>query len=160
MRAMSKKQCSLRLVRESVRPTKRVLLGDTGQRERLAREPCEKKVMLRDVGGPNLPDVTGDLLLRWEVRPIGLPAEAVPLAGMDTSASAMLETQAHAADPGKQVDEGEVGGPEVIGVTATGFPNELPEDQRLLLWKGSSRHSPSEGRFGDCAPTDSQVPLG
>ena len=78
-------QGSLSLVLEARGAPERALLGDPGERERLAGEAGEQHVEVLDVIGGNLADVTGGRLP--VVHPVSLLGEPVPLAGEHASAA-------------------------------------------------------------------------
>ena len=62
--------------------------------------------MRRDVSGFHASDIAGDLMTS-EIRSVGFLRLAVPLAGEDAVAPSGFEAEAHAADAGEEVDEGE-----------------------------------------------------
>ena len=86
-----------------------VLLGNARDRERLAGEPGQQQVVLRNVRLADLGDVTGD---RMAAAVVGLVRElgvAVPFARVDALPALWLEPAAHAPDAREQVDERERG---------------------------------------------------
>ena len=64
--------------------------------------------MVGDLLRVHLDDVTGDLMTVNEVLAVGLLRESVPLRGEDTATATRFEAEPDAADPGEEVDEGEV----------------------------------------------------
>ena len=109
-------QCSLCVAQEAVWTAKGVLLADTRNRERLARETGQQHVMGRDclrcvrVGPHILGEDVFAVRRFWEIGAVGLPAEPVPLGREYAPPADGLEGQAQTAYSRKKVDE-----PETLG---------------------------------------------
>ena len=98
-------------VEKAVRAAQRILLGDAGDAERLAREAGDQHVVVGDLGDVDLgdvasEDVTAALVVR-KVRPVGELSELVPLGGEDALPTRSFERKSAAADACEQIDEPE-----------------------------------------------------
>lgn len=108
---------SLRIAQKSMRTAKGVLLAHARNRERLARETCQKHVMGRNflrrvrVGAHVLGKDMFAIGRLGKIGVVGLPAEPVPFGGEHAPPANGLERKAQASDSGKEVDEPETFGP-------------------------------------------------
>src|SRR5690606_30541683 len=100
---------SLRHIRKAVRPSQRILLGDAGDRERLAGESCQQQIVVWNVVFVDLRDVAGEdvVCAIVKVGRVGLAGVLVPLTGEDAAASKLFKRDADAADSGEKVNKGE-----------------------------------------------------
>lgn len=97
---------ALGLAFETMLPAKRVLLGDPGDRERLAGEAGQQDVVVGNLLNGDLGDVAVDGVIA-EIRPVGDLGILVPLGGKDAPTAGRLEPAAEATDPREEVDKGE-----------------------------------------------------
>jgi hypothetical protein len=101
------KQRALRFVLKAMRPREGVLLGNSSDREWLTGEPSDKHVVVRNVIFADLPDVpSGDLT---KVLGVGTLSPGIPLTGEHALSTGILESNAHSAYSGEEVDKFERG---------------------------------------------------
>src|SRR5690349_14101238 len=98
---------SLDFASEPMRPLQGIFLGDSCNRERLARKTREQHVVSGNVFGFDLRDISGNGMVAGEVCEIGFLGVGVPLACEETPAAERLEALAKTADTGEQVHEPE-----------------------------------------------------
>src|SRR5262249_50028546 len=100
-------QRSLGVATESVWPAECILLGDSGNRKRLARKSGKQQVVLGDTGGFHLADIASDFVIAVEIRAIGLLRVFIPFACKNALTTEWLETQPQPTNTGEEVYKGE-----------------------------------------------------
>ena len=98
------KKCSLSFVFESGGTTKAVLLGNAGDRERLARESTDENIVVWNILRIDLRNIVVRNLM--EVGLIGFAAELIPFVAVDAFRACRFHRKAQASDAGKKIDEG------------------------------------------------------
>ncbi len=127
-------QCSLRIAQKAVRTAKGVLLADTRNRERLARETGQQHVMgwnfLRRICiGPHILGKNMFAVGRFgEIGAVGLPAEPVPFRREYTPPTNTFKRNTNAADTGKEVDKAKTLGPCAGAAHVCGLPQFLQSE--------------------------------
>ncbi|SRR6266436_5030671 len=96
-------QCTLSPVLKAVGPAKTLFLGNSRDREGLARKSGNKDVMVRNFVRVYASDVAERIFRK--IGHVSLPGMSVPVGREYASAAGTLERQAHTSNSAKQVNE-------------------------------------------------------
>jgi hypothetical protein len=92
------KQRALGFIQKAVRSAERVLLTHPGETEGLTREARAQHIVLGDLTGRNITDISGDRPIVTVVSFVGLTSELVPLRSEDAATTDRLHRSTESTD--------------------------------------------------------------